>query len=373
MARDCPYVKQAKEAKQNNNDSREIKMRNNSTNVDYEHKYDSDGESNRYFTSASSKTIVNSVAHTSGTYEAHKWYFDTGGNRHIVGTKQYFVEYHALKNYRRMRIEGMGGDFLTEAVGYGTCELVTKVNDKDVRFIIEDVMYVPNIRWNIFSPSKARKQGFKLVYDDDIPRFTLMHPDGSVVLVTELDENDDLYPINARNNFLYQTNKRVNANVVRINAIKTNISLERWHQRFGHVNGKYLLKMKNDELVRGLKITHNEMSDCEICYKAKQRSKTYRTNDEREVKQQNELIAADLLQFGPRNTSVFKYALVIVDIYSHFCSIFLMKRKDETNINIQQYIAWAERQTGWSVKRILPIGVQSLQIQRCQNGTKKKG
>jgi hypothetical protein len=47
-----------------------------------------------YFTNSSLRTIINSRVDSTDNCDAGKWYFDTGGNKHTVGTKQYFIEYH---------------------------------------------------------------------------------------------------------------------------------------------------------------------------------------------------------------------------------------------------------------------------------------
>jgi hypothetical protein len=51
------------------------------------------------------------------------------------------------------------------------------------------------------SPSKAREQGFKLVYNDESSKFTLLREDGCIVLESEEDDKEDLYLIYARKNF----------------------------------------------------------------------------------------------------------------------------------------------------------------------------
>ncbi|DAZ99489.1 TPA: hypothetical protein N0F65_001674 [Lagenidium giganteum] len=71
------------------------------------------------------------------------------------------------------------------------------------------------------------------------------------------------------------------------------------------------------------------------------------TELQRHVSAPNEMIYADLLFPGQHNRTQFSAVLVILDAFSKFVSVFLLKSKtqDEVNMHIQQYIRWAERQT----------------------------
>lgn len=54
----------------------------------------------------------------------------------------------------------------TRALGIGTIVLVTMINDELVTTLVDEILYVPDAAWNLFSPGQAWRQGFAIEYRD---------------------------------------------------------------------------------------------------------------------------------------------------------------------------------------------------------------
>ncbi|DAZ99702.1 TPA: hypothetical protein N0F65_000880 [Lagenidium giganteum] len=230
------------------------------------------------------------------------WYLDTGANVHIVGLKEYFIKFHPFSEHPpEQRIRGVSKQFATHSAG---------------------------ARWNLFSPGKARDQGFTLEYDNTTGHYEIIDQDH--VGITAYPENG-LWPFHACPTSCTQTAM----SAIMSTSLQASRRLEEWHSTFGNINTRYLSQMESEHRVRG------------------QRCKKYRHNNYRRANKPNDLVYADLMTIKGNNTSRLKYILVIVDSYSTFVSFFFSDDKTETNARMQEYIAWAERQQDRKVKRVL--------------------
>lgn len=115
-----------------------------------------------------------------------------------------------------------------------------------------------------------------------------------------------------------------------------------WHRRLGHLNHA------------GLKILGLPASNeiCDICAKAKATRKPFQDTEKPRSREIGELIHSDI--GGPINIETHrgeKYFLTIIDDYSHFTEVRLMKNKSEATNLIIEYIQRMKNQ-GTNVKRI---------------------
>lgn len=111
----------------------------------------------------------------------------------------------------------------------------------------------------------------------------------------------------------------------------SNESLELWHQRLGHVNLKNLKRLSRKEIVRGLpNLGSNDDMICGPCQIGKQIKSPHRKLNEITTSKPLELVHLDLV--GPVQTLSLggkKYFLVMVDDFSRFTWVALLKDKSE--------------------------------------------
>ncbi|KAG3014400.1 hypothetical protein PC121_g14430 [Phytophthora cactorum] len=120
--------------------------------------------------------------------------------------------------------------------------------------------------------------------------------------------------------------------------------------------------MMDKELVRGMLLTQRQQDTCDACHLGKQKRKAYRKKLDRAMKEPNQVVYADLLIPGKSNATRYEAVLVILDGYSRFVTVHLLKDKDSKVVNnhMREYGHWAERQVGrnasgqtYKVKQIL--------------------
>ena len=101
--------------------------------------------------------MVNHVLSANSTGPLNEWIVDSGATCHMCCDDKLYDELHSLKQ----PLEVMLGDgYALEATGRGTVVLeLTEVGGKASRRKLHEVLYVPDLSYNLLSVSKAAKAG----------------------------------------------------------------------------------------------------------------------------------------------------------------------------------------------------------------------
>lgn len=113
-----------------------------------------------------------------------------------------------------------------------------------------------------------------------------------------------------------------------------------WHKRFGHRDPEAVKQLANNGLAVELKITDCGIrTTCKACIKGKMARKSFPKKSESRTSSILDLIHTDLC--GPMQTQTpgkKRYVLTIIDDYSRYTEVFLLRSKDETPDYIKDYI-----------------------------------
>jgi transposase InsO family protein len=116
-----------------------------------------------------------------------------------------------------------------------------------------------------------------------------------------------------------------------------------WHARLGHPSHPYLKR-----LIEDVKVV-----DCVTCKMCKATKLPFKGKFA-STSQVLEAIHLDLVgPFQTRSVGGAQYFLTIVDQFSGFKTIKLLKHKLETLNKFEEFVIWAENQTGKTIKRII--------------------
>ncbi|KAK1611593.1 hypothetical protein QYE76_035266, partial [Lolium multiflorum] len=136
-----------------------------------------------------------------------------------------------------------------------------------------------------------------------------------------------------------------------------------WHRRLGHVNMRNLKQLLKGEHIVGLTgISFEKDRVCSACVAGKQLKKKHPIKSIVTTSRPLELLHLDL--FGPSHYDTLggsKYGLVIVDDYSRYSWVFLLKSKDETH---REFITFAKK-----AQRMYESEIKAI---RTDNGTEFK-
>ncbi|UYV60655.1 hypothetical protein LAZ67_1001766, partial [Cordylochernes scorpioides] len=253
-------------------------------------------------------------------YENDHFILDSGATQNLIKSEleKYMTDVKILEH--KVEIHMANGEKMS-ANKSGT--LNVKINNIPIAI---HGLIVDGIKQNLLSVGKITQQGHQVIFKQD-----------EVIIITR---NHNFKCNNYRNLYSHKIEIDGNPESVTAHAVKTDDTL--WHRRLGHLNRYSLNKL-------GLPSSQEK---CETCIKGKstRRSfeKTWKT-----TKEIGELIHSDLS--GPIDPPTYDgeiYFQVLIDDYSHFVVVRLLKSKSEAEQNIIDFIKLIKTQHNKKTRKI---------------------
>ncbi|GBM24053.1 Retrovirus-related Pol polyprotein from transposon TNT 1-94 [Araneus ventricosus] len=274
----------------------------------------------RFYNSSRKNKDLEALALSSEVQETstkHVWILDSGASAHMVKERIWFENFVSSTS----EVFLAGKDSKLKSYGIGNVKAKNVYKGRDIK--IENVIYVPELRYNLISLTTLMSKGFKCV--SKVDSMLIIDKHGNVVTKAFKRNNRleiDLKPLNEYN---------IECNLVE----NPNDSYEIWHKRLRHLNQQYMIQMKSV-----IDFNLNSNFQCDSCDLGKITRKFHPpiTND-----QSNdvlELIHADLC--GPVHVESLggsKYFLIIVDDYSGMYFSFFLKSKIEVLSTFEKFKA----------------------------------
>ena len=279
---------------------------------------------------------------------SQEWYKDSGSTTHICKERFAFVKLKACKG----SVGGIDAKSLPlEVKGIGDVQLKCFLPGGQVRHVtLKNVYYCPNARDNLISEGRMLKAGMTLVCEGKM--CTAKRKDGKVMFVGHY-KHSNLCIIDCAVDSTFRGPSDV------AYSSKPLPGIDIWHRRLGHLSEGGLKELIKNKMVKGLEMSaHQSLGPCEGCAKGKHPSAPFPKKGSR-AKSILRRLHMDLQ--GPFETaSIFgyKYSLSIVDCHSRYGWKIFLKKKDDTAEEIKAFIAYIEKQTDLSVRKI-----------RCDGGT----
>ena len=181
----------------------------------------------------------------------YSWIIDTGTTMHITHTQD------ALTNYVSAKKEILGiGTMPILAEGHSNLKIRTRVQNKLFVVTLKNVLYVPNMRFNILSIGHLDESSSRAITRK-----------GKIQL---LDWSNKLFA----NGYQLKAMYYLHAETIVPEAphmIQPKESWQSWHKKFRHVGLDGLKHLYQKDLVQGLDVDeHSPVFDCTACIQAKQ-------------------------------------------------------------------------------------------------------
>lgn len=267
---------------------------------------------------------------------SNKWMYDTGASLHVCKNKSDFFSYKPLLEGSHIKLGCSEG---TTAIGIGTVKLRVRADNGYRIITLTDVHHIPDIRRNIISGYKSKKNGGK---EDGCIDYIRLHFNGKTIFTAYLE------------NKLYF----VEAEIVRneVNTIEDS-SICVWHERMGHINKNYVIN--TSKVVKGLsEITQNKSTnsvaqviDCTACCKGKMAKQPLPNRTSQRATEVGKRIHADI--GGPVGASTYNqetYYILFKDEYSTFRFAWLMKSREEAFKRIEDVIRHIKANTNKEIR-----------------------
>nr|GEX72487.1 ribonuclease H-like domain-containing protein [Tanacetum cinerariifolium] len=212
--------------------------------------------------------------------EFQEFSLDSGCSRHMTGNISYLSDY---KPYDRGYV----------SFGQGGCKITGKGTIKTSKLEFENVYFVKDFKYNLFSVSQIYDNKNSVLFTDSecvvLGRYFKLRDDTNVLLRTPRQHN--MYSIYLNN---IVPHKDLTCLVAKASANES----ELWHRRLGHLNFKTMNKLVRHNLVRSLPSKWFENNHtCAACLKGKQHKASCKTKLVHSVTKPLHTLHMDL--FGP--------------------------------------------------------------------------
>nr|GFA20741.1 ribonuclease H-like domain-containing protein [Tanacetum cinerariifolium] len=187
-----------------------------------------------------------------------KGYWDSGCSRYMTGNISYLSDY-----------EPFDGGYVS--FGQGGCKITRKWTIKTGKLEFENVYFVKDLKYNLFSVSQIYDNKNSVLFTDSecivLGRDFKLLDDANILLRTPMQHN--MYSIDLNN---IVPDRDLTCLVSKASADECVL----WHRRLGHLNFKTMNKLVRHNLVRGLPTKYFENDHtCTACLKGKQHKASF--------------------------------------------------------------------------------------------------
>ncbi|GJU39550.1 putative ribonuclease H-like domain-containing protein [Tanacetum coccineum] len=182
-----------------------------------------------------------------------------------VPKRNYFPYFYVL-GHPQKEIQEFDGGYVTFGGGAKGGKITTKETLKTGKLDFEDVYFVKDLQFNLFSVSQMCDKKNSVLFTDT--RCFVLSPDFKLA-----DESHVLLKVQRKNN-MYSVDMKNIVPKKCLTCLVAKATLDEsmlWHRRLGHVNFKTINKLVKENLVRGLPIKRFKNNQtCVACLKGKQ-------------------------------------------------------------------------------------------------------
>ena len=257
------------------------------------------------------------------------WVIDSGATDHITCHKDWFSTFECFVEPVTINV---GNKSTMDALGKGRINFEAAVNGKWLQCHMEDVLFVPSARRNLFSVPCAVDKGLKCSTSKTECVFT---KDG--VVKARGVRVGKLYKMDIR---VKQPEMCKEANLV----VKDTLQI--WHERLGHQNKRHVQNILKQ---RGIDIAVDNKF-CGACVEGKQHRNSFQSRQQRSM-EPGEIIHADLC--GPMECTSLggaKYFLCFTCDYSRLRIVYFLKEKSESIEKIAEMLKIVKNHRGRAPK-----------------------
>lgn len=284
-----------------------------------------------------------------------EWIIDSGATSHMCNEESLFIQLNKGYNGKVK----LADDKEVCIKGIGKVSIFVNVQGKKKTIHFDNALYVPHLKCNLVSTSKATDSGCKVIME------------GKKALI--LRKNEILIEGHKRNNVyfvnLFEDKKAANT-VHQSNEKNFNL----WHRRYGHLNCKDLSRLSSFSMVNGLPNLNAMQIDCEACIRGKQTRLSFPHKNEKSSTEILQLIHTDLC--GPMKCESMGrsiYFATFIDDFSRKVYVYFLRQKNEYLEKFKEFKQAVENETGKRIKILRSDNAKELVGADFSNFLKKNG
>jgi transposase InsO family protein len=285
------------------------------------------------------------------------WITDSGASRHITRRRDWFSEYRVLTNGGTI---SLGDNKECKIVGEGTVLIEKCVNDEWRNARIENVLYVPEMKKNLFSVGMCTTRGLEVLFKGD---YVNIHGDNELLAFGVKQENE-----------IYRMVFRVKNARSNIQANASTSDLRVWHERLGHLNFRTLREMVNKNLVNGVQLSEKHDVFCEPCQIGKSQRKVFNKVRERAATKPGEVFHTDVC--GPMSVESLggaRYYVLFKDDATSFRFVYFLRHKSDVVEKLKMLDKMVENKCGRRIRVLRSDNGREYQNKSLDHYLKSRG
>lgn len=268
------------------------------------------------------------------------WIVDSGATCHMCNEEELFEEISSLEIPQDITV---GDGYSVQAIGKGTVTLEMNISEnRNVVCKLSDVLFVPQLSYNLLSVSKGATNGKKFQFED----FKCDIVDAKHGIIGTATKHGNLYHLNCNG----LRNKK-NHTVMKCDNNATTKE-EIWHRRYGHLGVQNLKRLARDKLVEGFDYDATKKPTfCEPCIDGKQSKIPFPKTGGDRSKNLLGIIHSDVCgKIETKSLSGAEYFVTFIDDKSRYVWVYVMKHKSEVFEKFKEWKATVEKSTGIQIK-----------------------
>lgn len=284
-----------------------------------------------------SGAFMANLSHEKHTFSQDEdcWIIDSGASSHMSPHAKKLSKY---RSFSEPRMITLGDGKQTHSLGKGTFYFRTN----DFSGYLLDVLWVPELTENLFSVSSALNQGCDVKFTNN-PASVIFLKNGQIKLRGNRG---------ARGLFTIQLEPASQDNPTSMDF--SGVTLDEWHQRFGHCSKDAIKELIRKDAITGIKITNSNNDPCVCCAHGKICRAHHPTRTSTKATEENFALHMDTV--GPiaiRSLGNNRYFVLATEEYSNYKIIRFIQGKDEVSNAVKEIVTQVEIESKRPVRMIL--------------------
>src|SRR5271155_4114551 len=272
------------------------------------------------------------------------WYTDSGASDHFSPHKDLFTTFRKLNE--AIYIETAEGGAVGTGIGTTTITVLGE-DDHETELQLSDVIYAPNMSFNLFSLAAVYDKGFETRIT---PGYGLRIFHGNTLVANSVRVSGGLFRLKTPSD-------AATALAAQVTEPVRDLDVTIWHRRMAHLGEDNIRKLA--KMVDGMGIkARTSVGVCEACLQGKQHRQPSHQPGTRST-EVLELVHSDLCgEIDPTTFGGTKYYLLFTDDLTRMSHIYPLKKKSSAEVleKFMEYKAEVEKQTGRVIKRLRTDG-----------------
>lgn len=264
------------------------------------------------------------------------WTIDSGATKHMTPFKQWLTNFEWFEHPVKIYL-GNGGP--VEAYGYGSYRFTKDTQPGE----LDKVLWVPKLKLNLLSVSSAMEQGWTVLFNENTVHFRNKD---------DLRLHGNKYGKGLFHMLLKPNDEELDSSN---DAALVSLSLNEWHQRFGHCGLNTIRDMWRKDTVKNLSVKPStDYLQCTDCIMGKHCRVPHRSRRRKQATSKSAVLHMDTC--GPMKTPSLGgnvYFVLATEEYSGYKLIIFTKNKFEIASNVKKMINKVELESKRSVKLII--------------------